>query len=333
MNLRTETIYYCGNSCLAIAASALDIDFLGDVIGTEWGLKFEKSKMQHLGIGYEKYRPTYYLTSEITPVKSLLKELYSVEVKKMSCDSKNDYLNKAIKTLNQGIPFISTTDGKYLSYFEEFNCKHPETPHCIAVYEITNDKISFLDTIRGFVEGTKHEVTIESFFDLIYPVQNPLDLKLEFYYLQRNANQHQCGSNFINKFEDSIKSMKYSKSYEENGLYHSFGLTALFDLKNEFNKFLIWNNDKLINEFIQNFFEMIVLIVQQRKSNILFMEKYGKYNNDLVNLAKNICKQWNLLEITLINMRKKNIVEIVSKSILIIENLYKLESEFVDYFA
>lgn len=328
-NLKIEQIYYCGYSSMAILASAYNIDFLGDILGTEWGFRLEKRVMRELGVEYEKYHPEYFISSEVTPVKTLLYELYGIQIKCIEKNNSVDFWNELNEQICKQNLILVMVDCKYLNYFEEYRKYHPETAHCVVVFDINSDYVKFLDTSRGFVEGYEHSMQKERFLEAVLPSDNPLGLNLSLYMFEKVCKKKLTHDELKEKFRNSLKSMLRVIRKNNNGIQSVVGIEALNELKKEFDNFVVWNNKNLINRFRDDIFSMIVLIVQQRKANYKFIKKYYADNIDLILRAKKIYQLWNNLEITLANIRKEENELVFEKAKNIIGAIYQAELNFI----
>lgn len=311
-------------------------NLLDDILGAEWGFKFIRYIDKGLGVEYEKWTPRYFITSEITSTSILMKEICNINIVKVYANSFEDIINKLKECISNNKLAIFAVDVKYLDYFDEYLEYHSDSQHYILVYGFDEKNIFFVDSSRAFINGIYHKVSYLEFKNMIQPEPNIFHLEKYFMILEEvNDFTPINRRKSWNIFKQSINNMLISDRIKSVDKYEYLGLHGLSEFCKELNLIAEWGNEKILKNYLWEFFFMVVLCCQQRKANMNFLRK-NLYlpideKNKILIWVNYIFKQWNKLKICLYNVRKEESSKIIKKATIILKEIHEKEKEFLEF--
>jgi hypothetical protein len=325
-------VYFCGYSLLATVLKLYGIDFLGDVLGTEWGFRYDRYLGGGIGEEYEKWKAQYSFSTEISSVKKLLNIIYGIKIEHYLAKTYDDILLKISSLLAHGTLCIVSCDPFSLPYFLEYNKFHPESPHYILVYKIDPyAKIVFYyDAYRSFIEGAEHTISFERFHEFFKPENNLFHLDYSIQFVTVPAN-YATKIDRKDYFIESLKAFGGAEKEKDVPKVPIQGLMGLRELAKDIELISKCGNVDFMQSIIENLRVQTILACQQRYANVQFLTRNkNDFSNNFVKCCEDVFRSWHSLRVLFFNIRKRSESELLFMAAKQLSIIYGMENTVYD---
>lgn len=315
-----NSIQYCVTSVIESYLKYYGIDLMTDILGRYWGLHLLVKPSRELFRENGDYR--------ISPVPNsytdILKECCGISLKNVIGSwNKEEFISCCKRYINQGYPLIVNADPYYFENYENYYHFHGlNWNHYILVYGYsdTTKRFIYLDSTRTFVNGAIHTISYEELYESVFGEINIYGIEPEMCIMEKPETVrifHQ------NTFDTGYIKVNRKEQYKE--IYH--GKEAMEELAKVLREEAYLQNENEQKLFMDSLLNQVVLMVQHRKANLSYSNKY--IHRDIETLNQ-IIKHWNMVKFSLSPVRKKKNKDRFLDSANYIDILSELEMSFED---
>lgn len=317
-NMVPQRVNFCGYEALAVILNRYEINFLKDILGVEWGFRYERNVNSGLGVEYEQWKPEYYFTSELHSIKDIMHLLYGYKIEEVVESDYYSIQDRMKDYLARGYPLIVDVDAFELPYFDEYKRYHPKSPHCIIVYGYDDEikKYFFMDSFRGHVEGIYHKISFDDMKYLFVPKDNIFHLKYRFW--------------FVDKVVPYQEKRKKAWIFDSMQYMAARGFEHMKELEEDLALISKWGMEKHIKPYKDEIMNMSILVSQQRYGNYLYINANSElFCSGLLEEASEIFKKWNSFKLCLYNIRNREYKDVFVNASIILNEIREKEKRFI----